>query len=53
MTRTFIHPPEGTRYYDLSRHASITEALQLAGELIAFNGLPCYLPDDSWLVRSR
>lgn len=52
MTRTFIHPPEGTRYYDLSQH-SLAEARLLAWELIAFNGLPCYMPDDTWYVRSR
>jgi hypothetical protein len=52
LTRTFVPPPEGTRYYDLTAHPPEDVNL-LAIELIAYGRLPCRMPDDTWLYPSR
>jgi hypothetical protein len=52
LTRTFVPPPEGTRYYDLSAHPP-GEANLLAIELIAYSNIPYRMPDDTWLYPSR
>jgi len=52
MTRTFVPPPEGTRYYDLTAHTP-EDANLLEIELIAYSNIPCRMPDDTWLYPSR